>query len=436
MTAEIAILNRQAVALAADSAVTVGVWTEGHPREKIFVANKVFSLSKHEPVGVMIYGSASFMQMPWETVIKDYRRRLGKRRFPHLSDYADNFLEHLRDAAHLASEKDEDLHVRVNLAGYFLSRIVQEIQERVVKNGTLPDATQLGPVVDEVIQRHHQMWGSAPLVLGASVDSVERLRGRIHSLVRTVRDEVFENIPLSESTATLLDELAAFLFTRGSFPRPGNCGIVIAGFGEGDLYPRLRAYDVDGRIAGILHAVERGKIDVGDDTDATIIPFAQREVVDTFLGGVAPQYQTAVENDFAQILEGLPRLVLGQVTGLSAEVLDQLHRQSAKTTKDQFKAYRERLEQYRKEQFSNPIIQMVVALPKEELASMAEALVSLTSLRRRVSLESETVGGPIDVAVISKGDGLIWIKRKHYFRPELNQHFFATYFKEPSDAAD
>ena len=44
-----------------------------------------------------------------------------------------------------------------------------------------------------------------------------------------------------------------------------------------------------------------------------------------------------------------------------------------------------------------------------------------------MSLERETVGGPIDVAVISKGDGFIWIERKHYFRPELNPHFFSNY---------
>ena len=55
---------------------------------------------------------------------------------------------------------------------------------------------------------------------------------------------------------------------------------------------------------------------------------------------------------------------------------------------------------------------------------MAEALVNLTSLKRRVTPEDETVGGPVDVAVISKGDGLIWIKRKHYFAPELNHRYF------------
>jgi len=42
----------------------------------------------------------------------------------------------------------------------------------------------------------------------------------------------------------------------------------------------------------------------------------------------------------------------------------------------------------------------------------------------------ETVGGPIDVAVISKGEGFVWIKRKYYFEKEINPHFIAKYYKE------
>jgi len=45
-------------------------------------------------------------------------------------------------------------------------------------------------------------------------------------------------------------------------------------------------------------------------------------------------------------------------------------------------------------------------------------------------MEAETVGGPIDVAVISKGDGFIWINRKHYFARELNPPFFANYYRK------
>lgn len=63
-------------------------------------------------------------------------------------------------------------------------------------------------------------------------------------------------------------------------------------------------------------------------------------------------------------------------------------------------------------------------------AAMAESLVNLTSFKRKMSMDAETVAGPIDVAVISKGDGFIWIKRKHYFERELNPQFFANYYRE------
>ena len=70
--------------------------------------------------------------------------------------------------------------------------------------------------------------------------------------------------------------------------------------------------------------------------------------------------------------------------------------------------------------FTDEIVQVIEGLPKEELAELAETLVNLTSRSRRVSLGEESVGGPTDVALITKGDGFVWIKRKHYFPRELN----------------
>lgn len=73
---------------------------------------------------------------------------------------------------------------------------------------------------------------------------------------------------------------------------------------------------------------------------------------------------------------------------------------------------------------------MLRTAPKEVLAELAESLVSITSLRQRVSGDLETVGGPVDVALISKGEGFIWIKRKHYFDTELNPHYTTNYFRK------
>ncbi len=60
---------------------------------------------------------------------------------------------------------------------------------------------------------------------------------------------------------------------------------------------------------------------------------------------------------------------------------------------------------------------------------MAETLVNLASFRQKVSMSVETVGGPVDVAVISKGDGFVWIKRKNYFELDQNPRVLAKYFK-------
>ncbi len=87
------------------------------------------------------------------------------------------------------------------------------------------------------------------------------------------------------------------------------------------------------------------------------------------------------------------------------------------------KAFEKEFQNFRTQTLVSPVLNVVEALPKEEMAAMAEALVELTALRRKVGSNLETVGGPTDVAIISKGEGLIWMKRKHYFDPELNGDF-------------
>lgn len=96
-----------------------------------------------------------------------------------------------------------------------------------------------------------------------------------------------------------------------------------------------------------------------------------------------------------------------------------------------------RLREHRDKRHLEPILQSIGFLPKDELAHVASSLVNLSSFHKRMSIsEDETVGGPIDVAVISKGDGFVWIERKHYFKPELNRHFFGNHalpWQNPTD---
>ncbi len=92
MTAEIAIMNKTAVALAADSAVTITKSDDPNHHHVYHGVNKLFELTHEHPVAVMVYDSAEFMGIPWETVIKSYRLYLQNDRFERLEQYASHFV--------------------------------------------------------------------------------------------------------------------------------------------------------------------------------------------------------------------------------------------------------------------------------------------------------------------------------------------------------
>ena len=71
---------------------------------------------------------------------------------------------------------------------------------------------------------------------------------------------------------------------------------------------------------------------------------------------------------------------------------------------------------------------MIFLMPKQELALLAQELINLTSVKRKFSSGIESVGGPIDVAIISRIDGFVWVRRKHYFEPSLNPRYFHRKF--------
>lgn len=61
-----------------------------------------------------------------------------------------------------------------------------------------------------------------------------------------------------------------------------------------------------------------------------------------------------------------------------------------------------------------PMINSVAILPVEELSLLAESMIHITSIRRKVALDDNvgTVGGPIDIAIITKADGFQWLRQK------------------------
>jgi|SRR5580700_8222231 hypothetical protein len=97
MTCEVAIMNRRALVLAADCAGTVTTWVNGRRERRYFKGeNKIFQLSESRPIGLMTFGDADFVGVPWELIVKKVSLGTAKS-FKDVSGYGDELLSYLRD---------------------------------------------------------------------------------------------------------------------------------------------------------------------------------------------------------------------------------------------------------------------------------------------------------------------------------------------------
>lgn len=427
MTAEIAVMNEEAIALAADSAVT-------GPAKIFTSANKIFALSKYHPVALMVYDTAQFHGIPWETIVKQYRRELGSKSFPTLQEHAEHFLRYFNSAKKLFPAESQERGVAV--LAYTLYRAILQDAFREVKSrmdrGEEPTGEEVVEEIERSIDWHHGRWREAKARTGLPKSYAETVRRRYKDLIGDALKSVFEKVPLSASATRKLRQIPVWVATKDlMFERlPTHSGIVIAGFGSEDVFPSLRRFDFECVIANRLKYVEGKPLDVGPGNRAVIVPFAQREQVETFMEGMDRALGEHLGLWWHEKLRGLVSEIAEHLS-LDDEEKDDLDRAfSDRCVEIVGKEYGDEVEDFSWKNHVEPIIDVVGMLPKDELAEMAESLVNLTSFKRRVTPQAETVGGPIDVAVISRGDGFIWIKRKHYFTTELNPHFLRNYYRE------
>ncbi|RYF41778.1 MAG: hypothetical protein EOO38_20340 [Cytophagaceae bacterium] len=123
MTAIIGILNKTTVALAGDSAATVG----NHDTHKVYNhANKIFNLTPANPVGVAIYNASEVMGIPWETIIKMYRKQFSKPFFEQLNEYGEDFMAYLHKTLLVHVTADE----QTEQVGLITSKVAEELKKR------------------------------------------------------------------------------------------------------------------------------------------------------------------------------------------------------------------------------------------------------------------------------------------------------------------
>jgi len=206
----------------------------------------------------------------------------------------------------------------------------------------------------------------------------------------------------------------------------GFTGLIFVGYGDDEVYPSLHPINISIAIGNKIRYYQAdGGASISTSQFSAVCPFAQTDVINTILTGIDPMLDDVYSRNFEKFLDKYNELILEKI-GSDHPLLET---QIVNIDRNEITTALIRLnEETRRQRYIYPLLIAINTLSKGDLAEMAESLVYLTYLKRRFTFAEEGVGGPVDVAIISKGDGFIWIKRKHYFKPELNQHFLKNYF--------
>ncbi|MFA5931499.1 MAG: hypothetical protein WC821_04280 [archaeon] len=414
MTSEIAVYNSQGIALAADSAVT------SLSNGKIYnSATKIFSLTKPHSVGIMFYGNADYLGIPWETLIKIHCERLPKEKLNTIEDYAKNFIDFIKNF----QGYDRDTFV-IPIYNQFLGEIINEVNQKLAQNKHVSElkSDDVKKIINEVISLKLDGWKKVSDNFYDKKEIAINLSKYSEKVFSSIDDE-FIKTHFDKDIKKNMNLLAAEIFSKnGSLYESYKSGVVIAGFGNNDYFPFIKAYDIFPTLGKNIKIVEKETID-GKFQKSGIVPFAQREAVDTFLTGIDPDFRKTIDSYLSDFFIKMPDLIVQLVekkNTLDEDSKLELNKSLIDFSKQFQDSFNSNLNFLIRKNYLDKIMGVIGMLPKSELAEMAETLITITSFKRKMSSDRETVGGPVDVVVISKGDGFIWIKKKNYYKHELN----------------
>jgi hypothetical protein len=410
-------MNRRSLVLAADSAATVSRWERGRKEERYFKgSNKIFQLSNVEPVGIMIYDSADLHRVPWEIIVKTYRKNLGTDSFPSIEEYGRAFFSFVEQNRGLFPTDYLD-EVLVENADQIMIRFLNMIKEddRVKAAGSDVAAATLAR--NTALQEHLDATVARPLKAPFDDDAVDAIRAQ-HGL--KIQAEADADVEIFLEGAPVDSAIVAELGLQALFRRPdyiqSETGIVIAGYGKDDFFPSFVEFSCLGFLGQHLSFEKTGEHAIDRRDSGFFKTFATTAMADTFTMGFGPDVFRSVRLHLQAALYDFADKIANDVGHPCANV-DQF---VDETLTSHTKTWTE--EVY--EKHGRPLRRVIGSLPIEELASLAETLVMLESLKEKVTSPSESVGGPIDVAIITKHEGFVWAKRKLYFDPKLNSRFF------------
>jgi hypothetical protein len=424
MTTQVVLMNKLGISLASDSAVSAG-------NRVLNTYEKIFELSAPHKIAILTSSSADFMMHPWEVMLSAWSENLTT---THTSTeaYMEDLLKWLRTSiqsqGELSNFESDLIHsylygqngirdiARECLIDVFNENFVTQLdsnEKELWSSGTWTQefrdqmTAKLTPTVIrqcmdglDALIKDRQEW--------TALDNVSISQARVwvewfwQSFETDFVSSSFSDFPDIPGLSEKLNDLSLSAIVHPTDINKTTLALV--GYGVKDLFPSATMVDIHGVLGGAVLKRWQFNRSVAAEQQPIHLFFGQTEAIDSLARGrdemitnVARESQRSLLVD---IYEQLP------VSDDLQQVRQKIEESMESNTLEE--SIRSATQKSRLQPFEYAIWMS----PMGDLAEFAGRLIGVQSIYAAMNQENPTVGGPIDVAVITLRSGFEWIRHK------------------------
>jgi hypothetical protein len=402
VTAQVVLMNKFAVALASDSVVSQDQGNNNF--RTLATSEKIIRLSGEHDVAIMVSGNLALRGYPFEVLVWEWSKTLMGR-LPSVADYLPSFIAWLEVRPELQEDSAEE--------EYFVDLIDGTLQK--IWNGsddlkTIGEVSQDSSAAEaflEFVKDWDRYAKSRRAFPGWSEEFSSKLtKNKYSDIVDSRINYWFDDRPIAATSRNLIASICETLpaWATSEF----YTELVVTGFGNDELLPKMSAIGLFGILSGVARHNEIEVISIGSRPGFFRF-FGQWDASMQFIRGLDSGIQETV-------VDFMERYVRTLVSTQSMFIEDEGDEDLELFISEKVRVARSELEdlirEQSKEKFEGPLMQVISMSPEADLARMARSLIEIQSIRQSINQITPTVGGPIDVAVISKTNSFRWVRHK------------------------
>lgn len=364
-------------------------------------ANKIYRLcaDSKSPIAIILCDNRDFNGVPLELIILDFRRE-NPGPWKSVDDCKSAFLEYLRYSRIDPQEYDEF---------FILNDAIDTVDNMVERHYKSGSPEEFIKTLKETQKKKITPWVCLQSPIRISKKQKEKIKeavyNKCHMFPREFRDEI----------ANLLFSVAIKFFSK-EYPLYGSSHIgfnfVACGYGTQEYLPTLIHSRVVGTVNRNLLYLDVQQETISSTNSAAVCCVGDgRDTMEMILFGSSERnakWHNGLLNNQKKALQAFFTGDNSEASTKIDMVFDHMHRAIENRSKGERNRSRSVLKNY----------------TLADLARFSKMLVETAAFKQQLQHGIESIGGPTDVAVISKTDGFQWYARKLYFDPSINTQMF------------